>query len=917
MIRFLFALFLLLSCSTYGQQYADKKHYLVDSLEYDELSETSRTFVDHYIGYYHSYKEELWKVSAVYELVRQCWDENVWPLYNNWVRNETNEILDRRKLSDSLRRIYTQLNIGTYYYEAWGHFGHGDYNQAIETFQYCHDSYSTIGDEQGVANSLDNIGSMYSLLGELAIALEYHNQGLAIRERIKDTLGLGASYNAIGIIHMTHGNYYQAIEDLEKAADFHVLAGYWAGVATAYSNIGSVLTSLEDYNQAFEFHVEAFKIREELEDKHGMMLTLAAVTPICIMAEDTAQAIEYINIQYQIGEELGDKRGVATAYTQSSHIHFLRDNFEEGEKQALEAIKMAEEIGSYIVLRSALTELFLGYLYWDKPDKAEPVLNRLIEMRQRDIKINFAILAEQEKEMYFYTMEREFLNLYTYGHMVVDNNPDITTQLYDNTLLLKGLLLQSTAAMREAILSSNDPKLIQQYDEWITLKTEIADAYARGVETWDLEKEAAKIEQELVKQSAAFDAFQTGKKQTWQDVQAKLGENEAAVEFIRYPLEIGNDYSPIAYSALIVKKDSKQPELVSLFLEEDLEKILGRTSANNISFVNEVYGKKEGADQEIAKHIWEPIKESLKGIKKLYYAPDGLLHKVAFSAIKTNENEFLCDRFELVQMGSTAELLSPDKFEFSGESVATLFGGVKYNSDSSKHEIWSYLPGSLKEVDSINNIINKDLKVNYFTGNDASEENFKKSANESNILHIASHGFFYPDPDVIRQETKVDIDETNLSFRTSSGSSNYGIWNFVNNQNPLMRSGLALSGANDAWQRSVFAKGEDGVLAAQEVSNLNMFNTELVVLSACETGLGDIKGSEGVYGLQRAFKMAGVRYLIMSLWQVPDAETAEFMTLFYSNLFEQKDIRKAFSTAQAEMRAKYDPYFWAAFVLIE
>lgn len=915
MNRLLFALILLVTTSGYAQKYADKKHYLVDSLEYDELSENSKIFVDHYIGYYHSYTDEMWKISAVYELVRQCWDEKVWPLYNNWVRENTNEILQRKKLSDSLRHIYTQLNIGTYYYEAWGHFGHGDYSLAIETFQYCHESYAAIGDEQGVANSLDNIGSMYSMLGELAIALEYHNQGLEIRERIKDTLGLGASYNAIGIIHMTHGNYYQAIEDLEKAADFHVLAGYWAGVATAYSNIGSVLTSIEDYNQAFEFHAEAFKIREELEDKHGMMLTLAAVTPICILAGDTTQAIEYINIQYQIGEELGDKRGVATAYTQSSHIHFLRDNFEEGEKQALEAIKIAEEIGSQNVLRAALTELFLGYLYWDKPDKAEPILNRLVEMRQQDIKINFAILAEQEKEMYFYTMETEFHNLYTYGHMVVENNPDITIQLYDNTLLLKGLLLQSTAAMREAILSSNDPKLIKQYDSWIKLKTEIADAYARGVETWDLEKDAAKIEQELVKSSSAFDAFQTGKKQTWTDVQAKLGDKEAAVEFIRYPLEIGNEYSPLAYSALIVKKDSKQPEMIPLCTEEDLENILGKTRANNITFVNEVYGKKEGSDQEIAKLIWEPLKDPLKGIDKLYFAPDGLLHKVAFSAIKTDEDKFLCDRFELVQMGSTAELLSDDTFKISGETVATLFGGVKYSSDSTEHEIWSYLPGSLNEVDSINHIISKDLNVNYYTGIDASEANFKKSANQSNILHIASHGFFYPDPDVIRQETKVEIDDSNLSFRTSSSS--YGIWNFVNNQNPLMRSGLALSGANDAWQRSVFAKGEDGVLAAQEVSNLNMFNTELVVLSACETGLGDIKGSEGVYGLQRAFKMAGVRYLIMSLWQVPDAETAEFMTLFYENLFQLKDIRAAFNKAQSDMRAKYDPYFWAAFVLVE
>ena len=107
------------------------------------------------------------------------------------------------------------------------------------------------------------------------------------------------------------------------------------------------------------------------------------------------------------------------------------------------------------------------------------------------------------------------------------------------------------------------------------------------------------------------------------------------------------------------------------------------------------------------------------------------------------------------------------------------------------------------------------------------------------------------------------------------------------------------------------------MLTAAEVSNLDLRNTKLVVLSACETGLGDIRGSEGVFGLQRAFKMAGSKFIIMSLWQVPDNETAEFMTLFYNRLVKLKDIRLAFKQTQAAMRKKYDPYYWAAFVLVE
>ena len=135
----------------------------------------------------------------------------------------------------------------------------------------------------------------------------------------------------------------------------------------------------------------------------------------------------------------------------------------------------------------------------------------------------------------------------------------------------------------------------------------------------------------------------------------------------------------------------------------------------------------------------------------------------------------------------------------------------------------------------------------------------------------------------------------------------------------MMRSGLVLSGANHAWLESSAARDgiEDGILTAFEISQLDLSNVELVVLSACETGLGEIRGSEGVFGLQRAFKMAGVKKMIVSLWEVPDKESAELMTSFYSHWLSGKSIDEAFTQAQGNMRKKYDPFYWAAFVLVE
>jgi CHAT domain-containing protein len=136
----------------------------------------------------------------------------------------------------------------------------------------------------------------------------------------------------------------------------------------------------------------------------------------------------------------------------------------------------------------------------------------------------------------------------------------------------------------------------------------------------------------------------------------------------------------------------------------------------------------------------------------------------------------------------------------------------------------------------------------------------------------------------------------------------------------MIRSGLILAGAKQTWLTGTHLEGfEDGILTAYEISQMNLSGTELVVLSACETGLGDIIGNEGVYGLQRAFKIAGAKYLIMSLWKVDDLSTQAFMTTFYRHwLKEKQHIPQAFQTAQREMREKYPgAYDWAGFVLIE
>ena len=263
-----------------------------------------------------------------------------------------------------------------------------------------------------------------------------------------------------------------------------------------------------------------------------------------------------------------------------------------------------------------------------------------------------------------------------------------------------------------------------------------------------------------------------------------------------------------------------------------------------------------------------------------------------------------------------------------------MYGGIKYDADSTdlKQTIplyaintnkektrsipddltrsgsFSYLPGTEAEIETIEKQAKKTQnQISVLSGIKATEESFKALNGQASpsVLHIATHGFFFPDPKDDKRDSIQRMFETSAKV-------------FRESDNPLFRSGLLFAGANIAWKGKSIEGIEDGILTAYEVSNMYLPNTKLVVLSACETALGDIQGSEGVYGLQRAFKIAGVQNLVMSLWKVPDAETAEFMQLFYKNMFAKQSISDAFYHAQTIMKNKYrnDPYKWAAWVLV-
>ena len=444
----------------------------------------------------------------------------------------------------------------------------------------------------------------------------------------------------------------------------------------------------------------------------------------------------------------------------------------------------------------------------------------------------------------------------------------------------------------------------------------------------DLEEQANTLEKELTRNSSAFQKQQAQNDITWQSIQQNLKPDEAAVEFVKFHFYNGKRWTDSTYYiALLLTKIDTTPRLIPLFEEKQLNNFV--KAGNTYSTITALY-KNERA-KAAYNLIWTPLEKHLKGVSKIYFAPAGLLYRISLPALQTNDHEVLSDKYQLIQLNTTASIVNQSENFIDTSDKVYLYGGIQYDVDSTtlkqavaEYHIKSenknfisayttrgndltYLSYTEKEINEINDLsTKKNYPVAIFSGTSASEESIKAlNGNASpSVLHIATHGFFFPDP---KEKMK-----NNVQYETGSGDV------FQQSDNPLFRSGLLLSGANAAWKGKPIEGVEDGVLTAYEVSNLYLPNTKLVVLSACETGLGDIQGNEGVYGLQRAFKIAGVQNLVMSLWKVPDKETSEFMQEFYKNIFNKQSISDAFYNAQTVMKNKYrnEPYKWAAWILV-
>ena len=580
-----------------------------------------------------------------------------------------------------------------------------------------------------------------------------------------------------------------------------------------------------------------------------------------------------------------------------------RESVEADDNQTPDYIKTLAHFYFQSADWNNLDELMPRCFSWAR----EPILRKFTQSAAKDR------AAFWSKTGLFFT---EYVPYYAMAHP----SEVLVSFTYDAALFGKGVLLAAENKSSELTLNSNNPQLIQQFERYQSLK-------GKKDRTLDEEFEMQALSDVVVRyQKENKNSFREDFRIGWKEVRDRLEEGEIAIEFMAVPGADGTD----RYIALSVKKGQRAPVLTQLAGHDQFTAIpeddIYRTSA--------MYDL-----------VWGPLESELEGVGKVYFSPAGLFYNTGIEYLPNEDDINFCAVRKTHRLSSTKEIVLRRK---SSLQKGILIGGVNYDTqvstlakqspnydfDALERSIpldsldlrgatttggFSFLEGTMEEVAEISSLfLESDLTSQLYCGDEGSETIVKNlTGTDADLLHVATHGFYYAAVHPGKNTTPENVFK-DLALHFSSPDIEP-----IDEDKMLTRSGLILAGANNVIKRIAIPAGiEDGVLYADEIAGLNLSHISLLVLSACQSGLGDIAASEGVFGLQRGFKLAGVGSIVMSLWKVNDQATTFLMTQMYQNLMNGQGRQEALANAQWALRTHEggqfdDPRYWAAFVLLD
>ncbi len=874
---------------------------------------------------------------------------------------ESKSIQEKNGQTDNPTYAGCLINLGTMYYKA------SEYEKAEKLLLDAKNLFEVkinITTHPFYFNCLLNLANLYKILGEFEKAEPIYLKMLPLVEKTRgkehpDYIKL---LNSLATLYGNYGQFQKAEKLFSEALSIaeQVLGVEHPQYLSILNNVATFLSVTKP-----EKSLAMFNKLKSIYEKSTSMDTLEYCGMLVNMAnfysgmnqESKAEKL-YLDVKDIFENKLNDREQPYywNCLNGLEKIYMGRQEYAIAE-QLLMTVKEGREknLGkSHPDYLNSITNLCYLYAQMGETAKAETYFTEDAAINRKNIEGSLHFMSEKEISNYLstFTLNQNLLFSFTQKSL----SQQLIPVCYDNCLFYKGLLLNSINQIKR--LASSSPGTAEEYNLFKSYKRQLAEQYSmplaeqNALHIEELEEKANTIEKKLANSVNGFANLLS--QVDWTQVQSNLKLSEAAIEFVNYNYVDEESTDSIRYAALVLKPGMKSPLFIPLFDEKEFRAILSKKREDKSGeLLTQIYSRGAtpivpiNSQKGLYNLCWKPLDSVLQGVKTVYYSPSGLLHQINFDAIPLENNIMLMDRFNLVRLGSTRSLVVPDLTKVNATNHVVLFGGIQYDLDttqakvdssfdipygtspeisfaytnrsvSQKGDNWNYLPGTEKEVKEVANIIYRSKNpMQVYMGNLASEESFKmigKDKESPKVLHLATHGFFFPDPKDKSRKPSVYSEEQSV-FKISD--------------HPMIRSGILLSGANYAWKngKPFHERMEDGILTAYEISQMNLSNTELVVLSACETGLGDIQGNEGVYGLQRAFKIAGAKYLIMSLWQVPDKQTSMLMTTFYRKWLEAEgpdkgrkkmSIPDAFHAAQKDLRDMgLDPYQWAGFVLVE
>jgi CHAT domain-containing protein len=805
----------------------------------------------------------------------------------------------------------------------------GKYADAEKTFISALEIFQSNQDNTSLeyANLQAYRASMHRYKNEYHLAEPLFREAIAIYKKYMDkdpehnydsyctTLcGLGLIYQDMGYFDPLPRIWEELLNIFEKKP--HEIQNY----CVITNNYALMYHSQGDYRKAILYYTKAIEIQVKLDGKENdnyaaFINNLATCYQNVgyLKKADSLLAECLLIYEKLVGKEHYDY--VETTYNIAS-LHFDMGNY----ASALQHLQETEKVQAKVLGKkhfrymATLHTLALLYTTTENHRAADTLLRQILDARLYQLNTFMPILSEKERQIYGSRVRSSCTNFYSYAIPLASKKPELVQDMYNYQLMTKGILLRATQKLKQQILNSKDTVLIRHYQKWIENKNLLAKIQRMSPEKQaknslkpdSIERIIVEEERFLSKRSALFAQQGVIKNITWKDIQKELKPGQAAIEIIssNYFDPIGKLYmdsgqkgypvykaplyrkDSIYYAALIITRD-RNPEICVIpngyFIDSKVY-VEYKRNVKNKFLTNEEYG-----------YFWKPIHQKLKelNVKEVFISAEGKYQLINISTLYNPQTKkYVYEELKIHLLTTTKDLISDKNYQKLNIENTLLIGYPNYGEISGKNaeergflEEISLLPATKTEVESIQNILNKNAiaNVQVFTEKQASEEVIK-SADNPTVLHIATHGYF---------DKKVS------KFQ----------------KEPLMSSGLLLAGVkeNDDTQQR-----EDGLLTAYEVMNLNLDRTELVVLSACETGLGHVVSGEGVYGLQRAFFVAGTKSLMVSLWKVNDEATQILMTNFYQNWIAKKqDKYTALLNAQKELQKKYpDPYYWGAFILL-